>query len=68
MGIKRKKQLLEEFANRKPEMGIISFRSAAAGETFFGISKDTRADHTEELEKLLIRCLESNSDAGRIWG
>lgn len=113
MDRKRKKQLLEAYANRRPEMGIISFRSAVTGETFLGISKDTRADfnsnrcklsanrhpnkrlqelwnqhgehnfelsviqvlkyedpradHTEELEKLLIRCLESNSDARRIW-
>lgn len=67
MDIKRKKQLLEKYANRKPEMDIIFFRSAAMGESFLGISKDTRADHTEELEKLLIRCVKSNSDARRIW-
>lgn len=112
MDMQRKKQLLEEYKNRKPEMGIISLHSAATGETFLGISKDTRADfnsnrfklaanwhpnkrlqelwnqygennfelsviqvlkyedpradHTEELKKLLIRCLELNSDARRI--
>lgn len=112
MDIKRKKQLIEEYENRKPEMGVISFRSTATGETFLAVSKDTRADlnsnrfklnanwhpnkklqelwnqygesnfessviqvlkyedpkadHTEELEKLLVRCLESNRDARRI--
>lgn len=112
MDIKRKKQLIEAYKNRKPEMGIISFHCAATTETFLGISKDTKADfngnrfklnaswhpnkvlqalwnkygesnfelsvvevlsyedpkadHTEKLEKLLIQCLESNSNARRI--
>ncbi|NLV17129.1 MAG: GIY-YIG nuclease family protein [Syntrophomonadaceae bacterium] len=113
MDMQRRKQLLEEYKNKKPEMGVISFRCITTGDAFLGISKDTRADfnsnrcklkanwhpnkrlqelwnqygenkfelsvkqvlkyedpradHTEELEKLLIRCLESNSDARRIW-
>jgi len=112
MDIKRKKQLIEAYKNRKPEMGIISFHCAATKETFLGISKDTKADfngncfklnanwhpnkalqalwnkygennfelsvvevlsyedpkadHTEKLEKLMIQCLESNSNARRI--
>lgn len=44
MDITRKKQLLEEYKNRKPEMGVISLRCLATGETFLGISKDSRAD------------------------
>jgi hypothetical protein len=44
MDLKRKKQLLEEYKNRKPEMGVISLRCLATGEAFLGISKDTRAD------------------------
>lgn len=44
MDIKRKKQLLEEYKNRHPEMGVISFRCKLTGETFLGISKDTKAD------------------------
>ncbi|MDL2258118.1 GIY-YIG nuclease family protein [Eubacteriales bacterium OttesenSCG-928-K08] len=113
MDIKRKKQLIEEYENRKPEMGIISFCCIATGESFFGVSKDTKADfnsnrfklnanwhpnkrlselwkqygengfelsvaqvlkyedtsadHSEELEKMLIQCLESNDTARRIW-
>nr|WP_018305139.1 GIY-YIG nuclease family protein [Desulfitobacterium hafniense] len=43
MDIKRKKQLLEEYKNRKPEMGVVSFRCLATGEAFLGIAKDTRA-------------------------
>lgn len=44
MEIKQKKQLLEEYKNRHPEMGVILFRCIETGETFFGCSKDTKAD------------------------
>lgn len=113
MDIKRKKQLIEEYENRKPEMGVISFCCIATGEAFYGVSKDTKADfnsnhfklnanwhpnmrllelwkqygengfelsvvqvleyedkstdHSAELEKMLIQCLESNGTARRIW-
>lgn len=113
MDMQRKNQLLEEYRNRKPEMGVISFRCIRTGEAFLGISKDTKsdfnsnrcklaanwhpnkrlqelwnqygensfelsvmqvlkyedpkADHTAKLEKLLTLCLESNSNARRIW-
>lgn len=112
MDMKRKKQLLEEYRNRKPEMGIISFCCKEAKETFLCISKDTKAningsrfklsanshpnkrmqelwnqygesgfeisvvrvlkyedpkaDHTEELEKLLIQCLDLDNSARRM--
>ena len=39
----RRKQLLEEYKNRRPEMGVIAFRCKETGETFLGISKDNRA-------------------------
>lgn len=112
MDIRRKKQLLEEYKNRNPEMGIISFFCVPAKETFLCLSKDTKAninsnrfklsinrhpnkrmqelwkqygemnfkisviqvlkyedpnaDHTEELEKLLIHCLDLNNSARRM--
>lgn len=44
MDMNRKKQLLEEYKNRKPDMGVISFRCIATGEAFLGISKDTVAN------------------------
>ncbi len=43
MDMKRKKQLLEEYKNRRPEMGVISYRCIATNESFLGISKDTKA-------------------------
>lgn len=52
MDPERKKRLLEEYKNKKPEMGVISFRCIATGEAFFGISKDTRADLNSTRFKL----------------
>jgi hypothetical protein len=48
----RRKQLLEEYKNRMPEMGVISFRCIATGEAFLGISKDTRADFNSNRSRL----------------
>lgn len=42
MDRERKKQLLEEYKNRRPEMGVIAFHCKGTGETFLGISKETR--------------------------
>lgn len=50
MDKERKRQLLEEYKNRCPEMGIISFCCINTGESFLGISTDTRADFNS------IRC------------
>lgn len=52
MDIKRKRQLLEEYKNRKPEMGVISYRCKRTGESFLGISTDTRADFNSTNMKL----------------
>lgn len=52
MDIKRKKQLLEEYKNRRPEMGVISYRCIATNESFLGISKDTKADFNSTSTKL----------------
>ena len=41
MDIKRKKELLEAYRNRHPEMGVISYRCKETGELFLGISNDT---------------------------
>ncbi len=52
MDMKRKKQLLEEYKNRRPEMGVISYRCLATNESFLGISKDTKADFNSISAKL----------------
>ena len=38
----RRKELLTAYKNRKPDMGVISMKCTATGESFLGISKDTR--------------------------
>lgn len=109
----RKKELLEQYKYRHPDMGVISLHIAAADEIFLGISKDVKADfnsnrfklitgshpnkqlqelwkqygeasvefsvvkpleyedpqedHTEQLEALLLQCLEDMPRAKRIW-
>lgn len=40
----RKKELLEAYKNRRPEMGVISYRCKETDEVFLGISKDTKTD------------------------
>lgn len=52
MNDKRRKELILEYKNRKPEMGVISYRCMATGESFLGISKDTRADFNSTNIKL----------------
>ena len=52
MDLKRKRELLESYKNRHPEMGVISYFCKATGEEFIGISKDTRADFNSTDMKL----------------
>lgn len=52
MDMKRKKQLLWEYKNRKPEMGILSFYCIPTKESFLGYSKDTKADINSSSFKL----------------
>lgn len=54
MDMKRKRQLLEEYKNRRPEMGVFSFRCIETGEAFLGISNDTRADFNSVYAKLKL--------------
>lgn len=48
----QKKALVEEWKNRRPEMGVISLRCKETGETFLGISKDTKTDFNSNRAKL----------------
>ncbi len=43
MKTERKKQLIEDYKNRKPEMGVLAVLCKETGESFLEISKDTRA-------------------------
>lgn len=48
----KRKELLESYKNRCPEMGVISYRCKETGEAFLGISKDTKADFNSINMKL----------------
>lgn len=52
MDAKRKKELLKEYKNRKPEMGVIAFKCNETGEVFLGASTDTKADFNSNTAKL----------------
>lgn len=44
MDQQRKKELQMAYKNRKPEMGVLSFRCQATNQSFLCASKDTRTD------------------------
>ena len=48
----QKKTLVEEWKNRRPEMGVISLRCKETGETFLGPAKDTKAGFNSIRAKL----------------
>ena len=52
MNREHKKQLIQEYLNRRPEMGVISLRCLSTGESFLGISKDFKADLNSYRAKL----------------
>lgn len=52
MNIERKKEFLEAYKNRRPEMGVICFKCMDTGESFLGISTDTKADFNSDKFKL----------------
>ena len=51
----RKKQILEEYKNRRPEMGVIALTCRQTGESFLGASKNTQADFNSLCFKLSAR-------------
>lgn len=44
-----KKELVEQWKNRHPEMGVISFHCISTGESFGGISKETKVDFNRKV-------------------
>lgn len=51
----RKKEILNEWKNRKPEMGIIAFHFVEADETFLGISKDLSVGFNSSMFQLKLK-------------
>ena len=66
MDTKRKKELLQQWKNRHPEMGVISFRCKKTGESFLGISKDTKADFNSNRFQLTMG-MHPNKRLTELW-
>ena len=52
MDKKARKELLQQYANRRPEMGVISFYCKETKEEFLAVSKDMPADFNSIRFKL----------------
>ena len=50
----RRKELLEAYKNRCPQMGVIALRCIATGDSFLGASKDVPADFNSAKAKLSL--------------
>ena len=66
MDIKKKIELMENYKNRHPEMGVISYCCKETGEVFLGISKDTKADFNSTSFKLSANC-HPNKQLQGLW-
>ena len=56
MDMAQKKAMVAEWKLRRPEMGVISIRCKETGQSFLGISKDTKADLNSTRAKLASGC------------
>jgi len=66
MDTKRKKELLQQWKNRRPEMGVISFQCKKTWESFLGISKDTKADFNSNRFQLSMG-MHPNKRLTELW-
>jgi hypothetical protein len=66
MDIRRKRELLENYKNRHPEMGVISYCCKETGDVFLGISKDTKADINSTNFKLSAN-FHPNKQLQELW-
>lgn len=66
MNTSRKKELIEQYKNRCPEKGIISYFCMETGESFLGISEDTHADFNSNNVKLSMN-MHPNKRLSELW-
>ncbi len=66
MDMKRKKELLNEWKNRHPEMGVISISCKPTGDLFLGISKDTKTGYNRHRFQLSVN-LHPNKKLQELW-
>lgn len=63
----KRKAMVEEWKLRRPEMGVISIHCKETGESFLGISKDTKADFNSNKMKLATGT-HPNKRLKELWG
>lgn len=66
MDMKRKKELLNEWKNRHPEMGVISISCKPTGDLFLGIAKDTKTGYNRHRFQLSVN-LHPNKKLQELW-
>lgn len=66
MDVKRKKELLNEWKNRRPEMGVVTILCKSTGDLFAGISKDTQVEFNSHRFKLSVN-LHPNKQLQKLW-
>ncbi len=66
MNLSRKKELLNEWKNRRPEMGLVAMRCKKSGEMFVGISTDTQFAFNSHRFQLSIN-RHPNKQLQQLW-
>ncbi len=66
MNINRKKELVAEYMNRKPEMGILSIKCTVTNDVFLLTSRDTQAGINSERFKLNAD-MHGNRELQALW-
>lgn len=66
MDKQKRKELVEMYKNRKPEMGIISYKCKETGDVFLGISRDANADFNSTSFKLSAK-MHPNKRLQELW-
>lgn len=62
----KRKQMTQDYLNRKPEMGILEIKNGAGGDTYYSISKDTKADTNSNTFKLKMKS-HPNKKLQKLW-
>jgi len=66
MNLSRKKELLNEWKNRRPEMGLVAMTCKKSGEMFVGISTDTQFAFNSHRFQLSIN-RHPNKQLQQLW-
>lgn len=66
MDIKKRKELINDYKNRHPEMGIILYKCIETNQSFLDISTDTNASFNRNSFQLSLG-MHKNKELLRLW-